>query len=265
MFWRSRIVLTSMCIGTILTLAAGSFVYLTFTPGSGAFPLSGWIMLSLFSAPVLGLIVACWTRTPIMAGVSLHLGLTSGVLITLTGISYYKNSQGLYGGVVFVVLLAFLMLEAFGLASAAKKSNCTETPREVFAATFSLGACLVAGWLLGTMVWSATIPAKVLTAAEGWAQGQPYCIQTADGVVRRSRDLHGLAMLADISSGMAWHFHALLIVDEFTERRYANWSYRRGTFMPVEPSTLYKLAFSFSTACRPVADFSDRLGQDEAP
>jgi hypothetical protein len=101
----------------------------------------------------------------------------------------------------------------------------------IFAATLASSAiCLTAlathGLITGV---------ELRNAAKAFAQGKPYCIQSANRKVSQIVDLMVLNLRATTAGGGTYlNYHALLVVREGGTNQFYNWSYRRNRFEHAE-------------------------------
>jgi hypothetical protein len=121
---------------------------------------------------------------------------------------------------------------ALALAAWCWKSAPSFAPRDDFTVALAASAVVTAATLA---VWIYSRIDTVVDAAEALAADKPYCIQV---VALRAEfepaaaklDFSPLTMRARCSDGWCWQNHAILAVDDGSERMLMNWSHRRGEF-----------------------------------
>jgi hypothetical protein len=170
---------------------------------------------------------------------------------------HLSGPVGLIAIFVWCVLVVVLVIEALVAELTCfrvkRASRSAKVPPFVFS---GLVVALLVGCLLGVLIWSPTLPSRVIAAAEAAAGDRSYCIDVDARPARSARDLSGWNMRAADRDGWSWNFHALLAIGEAADRRYMNWSYRTGRFEPVSDSAREGLHLDRITQCAPKAHFA---------
>ncbi|WP_342078067.1 hypothetical protein [Yoonia sp. SS1-5] len=138
--------------------------------------------------------------------------------------SVLKISNGVAAGVIIVGIIGLLNAHS----EHAILVHASLAGLSVVAFQFQLAgrACAVTMALL--TAYSALYPLQVIHMARVAAAGAPHCIY----LNQRHRIADGPGDLTFMTFDKGdWTAHAILIVGEGDNRRYGNWSYRKGQFM----------------------------------
>lgn len=156
-------------------------------------------------------------------------------------------------GIVCVLLVALAVIAVKNHSHRAQPSGLLT--QGLFRHTL---VAILAGWISGLSIWSLTLPATVISAAEEIALEIPYCIDADGTAVRDLLDLTAPRMYSRRENGYAFNFHGLLKVG-LTDSRYFSWSYRQNAFLELRPYTVVAMHLATSTRCNPALHFSRNL------
>jgi hypothetical protein len=182
------------------------------------------------------------------------------VVLTITFEGGHSSPGDAFVDLVFAVLLAILAIELIVLLIAVERSP--PAAREVDGAPWfftALVCALLGGWAIGVLLWSETVPARIMAAAESAAGEVPYCLIVDGRVASRSRDLTGLSAHSASSSGYHWNFHAVLVTETGPTKAYWNWSYKTGRFEKLSERASSGSLLESIAKCQPVSHFARRL------
>lgn len=206
------------------------------------------------SLPVICLTALFRPRRRIIAVGAVHAAALSSFTALLSSTVDSRDWLGIWlSGIFMMAVFAEILL----LSIADSMRRKWKHPSYPISSQMIFGSILTAtlcGWIAGTYIWSFEVPLKVITAAEASANGQPYCLESADGDDITNIFALNALNLYNPSRNSTGTYHALLVIGEGEERRYMNWSYRKGNFDLVGGHT-----WGTRKHCTPEVDFVKKL------
>jgi hypothetical protein len=246
-----------------LGCAVAAFGYLatypSFQPAVWAHALLALMLFTLTAPVFFGGALLAPSRQWITAA-TVHATLYAAFMVVLTATFERRHSLGdIFAFEILTVLWGILLFELFLLLIAIHRSPPAARADGVPWLFTSLAAALLGGWAAGVVVWSETVPARIVAAAESAAGDTPYCLMVAGRAVSSRRDLTGLSVRAPRSNGYAWDFHAVLVAGADPDKTYSNWSYKTDRFELIHDSALNRQFREQRTRCQPAPHFARAL------
>jgi hypothetical protein len=133
-----------------------------------------------------------------IAAVKIHAALYAVFMVILAvTIQPGHSLADSFTDLILTILIGILVFELFLLVIAIHQSP--PAAREIAGAPWlftSLTFALLGGWAAGVVVWSETVPARIVAAAESAAGDKAYCLVVDGRAVSDRRDLTGLSVHA---------------------------------------------------------------------
>ncbi|HEY8336341.1 MAG TPA: hypothetical protein VIQ05_21340 [Tardiphaga sp.] len=252
-------------IGIGAGAAVATFAYFALYPALDsavrAFATTGLILL-VIGWILLLLVVLLYPVRELIAAVKVHAAIYCSYLVIMALTAEPGHSSPIDGleHAILAFLFGLLFVELLVLLVSIARSPQTDRAFAGGAWLFpGLTIALLGGWGVGVMVWSETVPARVVAAAEGEAGDQPYCLNVVGRRVQSRRDLTGLSMHSPNAGGYFWRLHALLVMEESAGKSFFNWSYKARRFERLSDKAQTALHLDERSYCQPVPHFARDL------